>query len=273
MRICRGTSMRRYFEDAGAKALGVPGDRELVRVRDYISDLAVDLRYATANNFTGKVIYDFNGAWLRYGTVKKLALVQEKLQERGFGLLLWDAYRPAAAQFKLWETTPDPTFVANPHKGHSAHSSGGTVDVGLVRLSDGLPAEMPSGFDEFSDAANRDYSDAAPMARENALLLENTMKEAGFSAYFSEWWHYTDMDKYPYEDVEGIALPGSETAMYVPANGALVLFGGPEKGAEPVGEVPAEEKFHILGFAEDFVRIACNGAQGYAAADEVRPAE
>lgn len=73
--------------------------------------------YATENNFTGVRIYDFTDAYLRYGTVKKLANVQKELKEQGYSLKIWDAYRPFEAQQKLWEVYPDPNYVANPANG------------------------------------------------------------------------------------------------------------------------------------------------------------
>ena len=143
---------------------------ELVRVRDYIPNVAVDLRYATEQNFTGQVIYDFTEPWLRWGTVQKLMAVQEDLNVLGYGLLIWDGYRPPAAQFKLWEIVPDANFVANPYNGYSSHSRGNTVDVTLVTLS-GEAVEMPSDFDEFAAIADRDYSDVSEAAAANARLL------------------------------------------------------------------------------------------------------
>ena len=131
-----------------------------MRVRDYIPDIWVDLRYAGENNFTGAAIYDFSDAYLRYGTVKKLAAVQEALRGEGLSLLIWDAYRPQYAQRLLWERCPDANFVANPDTGGSKHSSGGTVDI-TICTSDGAPMEMPSEFDEFSALADRDYSDVS----------------------------------------------------------------------------------------------------------------
>lgn len=189
-----------------------PADTELVRVKDYIPDIYVELKYATEDNFTGQIIYDFDEAYLRYGTVKKLAAIQEQLSKQGYSLKIWDAYRPQEAQFVLWEVVPDPTFVANPYTGHSSHSSGGTVDISLV-LSDGTEIEMPTGFDAFSALADRDYSDVSETPRQNALILENTMKAGGFTPYFNEWWHYTDTDKYPYDDVDGIPLSGSDQSV------------------------------------------------------------
>lgn len=171
-------------------------DEEFVRVTDYIPSLYVDLRYASEDNFTGTVIYDFTEAYLRYGTVKKLAVAQRELTGKGLSLLIWDAYRPREAQFKLWEACPDPVYVVNPETGNSGHSRGNTVDVTLV-TADGAGVEMPTGFDDFSTLADRDYSDATDAARENALILEQAMTEAGFEPYWGEWWHYSDSVSYP----------------------------------------------------------------------------
>ena len=177
-----------------------PEDTALVRVRDYIPDIWVDLRYAGEDNFTGAAIYDFSDAYLRYGTVRKLAAVQETLRGEGLSLLIWDAYRPQYAQRLLWERCPDPNFVADPDIGGSKHSSGGTVDITLC-TSDGASVEMPSGFDEFSALADRDYSDVSAGASANAEKLERLMDAAGFDGYYAEWWHYTDRVGYEIEDM------------------------------------------------------------------------
>ena len=174
-----------------------PGD--FVRVLDYIPSMYQELRYATADNFTGQVIYDFTDAYLRYSTVKKLAAVNEDLAQLGLALKIWDGFRPVSAQFKLWEVCPDPTFVANPTKGFSSHSRGNTVDVTLVGL-DGSELEMPSAFDDFSAKANRDYSDTTKTAADHAELLEILMEKHGFYGYFDEWWHFYDNDQYPVEE-------------------------------------------------------------------------
>ena len=119
-----------------------------MRVQDYVPGLFVELRYASAENFTGNVIYSFSDAYLRYGTVEKLAAVQRTVSAEGYSLKVWDAFRPVAAQFKLWEICPDATYVANPNTGYSSHSRGDTVDITLV-YQDGAEVEMPTGFDDF----------------------------------------------------------------------------------------------------------------------------
>lgn len=175
-----------------------PEDHVFVRVSDYIPGIIVDLKYATKFNFVNSVIYNFTDAYLRYGTVKKLQMVQEELQSFGVGLKIWDAFRPVSAQFRLWEIYPDPTYVANPNTGFSSHSRGNTVDVTLV-FSDGTELQMPTGFDDFTRKADRDYSDCDDISTQNAVLLENTMKKHGFLAYSGEWWHYSDSVSYAVE--------------------------------------------------------------------------
>lgn len=176
-----------------------PADEEFVRIIDYIPDAMIELRYATENNFTSQIIYDFEDAWLRYGTVKKIMKVQEELKESGLGLKVWDAFRPPAAQFALWEAYPDATYVSDPNKGYSSHSKGNTIDVTLVN-AEGIEATMPTDYDDFTAMADRDYSDCTVEAAENAMLLEKIMVENGFKPYQGEWWHYSDNDSYHVED-------------------------------------------------------------------------
>ena len=178
-----------------------PADTDFVRIMDYIPDIAIDLKYATADNFTGTVIYDFNDAYLRYGTVKKLAVAQEKLKSMGYRIKIWDAYRPFSAQEKLWQVCPNPRYVANPAKGMKAHNLGGTIDMTIVTL-DGEEVEMPTGFDDFSLKADRDYSDVSETAATNAMMLEQVMTECGFKGYQGEWWDYSDTTAYEAYDFE-----------------------------------------------------------------------
>ena len=153
-----------------------PADTDFVKITDYIPDIVVELKYATADNFTGTVIYDFKDAYLRYGTVKKLAVAQEKFKAMGYYIKIWDAYRPFAAQEKLWQVCPNPRYVANPANGMKAHNLGGTIDMTLVTF-DGNEVEMPTAFDDFSLKADRDYSDVPETAAGNAKMIERVMTE------------------------------------------------------------------------------------------------
>ena len=177
-----------------------PADDELVRVRDYIPTVREELAYATEHNFTGQKIYDFYNAYLRYGTVKKLAAACAELEAQGLGILIWDGYRPVSAQAALWEICPDPAYVSHPVTGSRSHCRGSAVDLTLVDLETGEKLVMPTGFDDFSALADRDYSDCEAEAAENARLLEGIMEKHGFKPYSGEWWHFSDTDSYPVEE-------------------------------------------------------------------------
>lgn len=179
-----------------------PENDEYVLVKKYIPDIYVELRYATENNFTGVKIYDFTEAYLRYGTVKKLAQVQKELKQQGYSLKIWDAYRPFEAQQKLWEIYPDPNYVANPANGMKKHNLGGTVDITMV-AADGTVISMPTEFDDFSLKADRDYSDIEDEeAVKNVMILQNAMENNGFTGYQGEWWDYSDTVEYEAVDFE-----------------------------------------------------------------------
>lgn len=179
-----------------------PEDDEYVLVNKYIPDIYVELMYATDNNFTGVRIYGFTDAYLRYGTVKKLANVQKELKEQGYSLKIWDAYRPFEAQQKLWEVYPDPNYVANPANGMKKHNLGGTVDITMV-AADGTVISMPTEFDDFSLKADRNYSDIDnEEAVKNVMILQNAMENNGFTGYQGEWWDYSDTVVYEAVDFE-----------------------------------------------------------------------
>ncbi len=186
---------------------------EIVKISDYAPDIKVDLRYSTENNFTGKVIYEFDDAYIRCGTLRKLIAINEELAEQGLGLYIWDAYRPVYAQAALYNATPDDkkgTYVASPEGGN--HSKGHTVDVTLYDLETGELLEMPSEFDDFSEKAHPDLlDDDTEAARKNVKILIDAMtKENRFSTIDSEWWHFVDTDTYEISDFDPAKLEEAE---------------------------------------------------------------
>ena len=172
--------------------------QDMVNLAEFIPRIQVDLRYATPNNFTSAIIYDDDTAYLRRGTAEKLKAAQAEFVTHGYTIKVWDAYRPPAAQFKLWEKVPDARFVINPHKGYSYHSRGVAVDITLVDEK-GQEVIMPTGFDDFTARVDRDYSDLDQETAANARFLEEIMVKHGFSSIYYEWWHFIDSnkDKYP----------------------------------------------------------------------------
>jgi beta-N-acetylhexosaminidase/D-alanyl-D-alanine dipeptidase len=160
----------------------------LVALDEAFPSLRVELRYATPANITGRPIYPAGRAWLRPETVQGLKTVQQKLRKHGLQLVILDAYRPAWAQEPLWKAFPNADFVAPP-RALSRHSRGTTVDVTLADLRGGS-VPVPSGFDEFTKAADHDFSDLSPASRRNATALRDAMFSSGFSGVPAEWWHY-----------------------------------------------------------------------------------
>lgn len=246
-----------------------PKDGYMVKVTDYIPDIAVDLRYATENNFTGERIYAFEDAYLRYGTVKKLMAVQSELRGMGLGLKIWDGFRPVSAQFSLWEVCPNPAYVANPNTGHSSHSRGNTMDITLVDAS-GNEVAMPTGFDDFSALADRDYSDCSPEAAEKARLLQSVMEKHGFTGYYAEWWHYTDTVGY---DLEHVFDPALIASRYAECDEFISLRSGADVSAETLARIPAGGEFTLLGRSGDFSYVEYLGLRGWVLTEYTKETE
>lgn len=242
-------------------------DSEMVNVLDYIPDLVVDLKYATSDNFTGKTIYSFTEAYLRYSTVKKLMLVQKDLRQQGLKLKIWDGFRPVSAQYKLWEAYPDPAYVANPETGYSSHSHGNTLDVTLVNASN-EEVEMPTGFDNFTALADRDYSDCTETAAANAKILQETMVKHGFSGYEKEWWHFTDNDGYA---VVEYFDPSVMSSWYADCNQFINLRINPDATSASIAQIKANERFILLGWSDRFAYVEYEGIRGYVNGDYIKP--
>ena len=185
-----------------ASAVMATPDERLVEVTpEIIPGLVLDLRYASTNNITGKALYPEARAYLRPETIQKLRKVAKNLQEEGYRLVIWDAWRPASAQKALWEAKPEGRFLTPPSK-ISRHNRGTSVDVTLADKN-GKILEMPSDHDEFNAKADEDFSDVSKEVARRARILRNAMFNAGFSGVPDEWWHYDLRDWRDYEPIEG----------------------------------------------------------------------
>jgi len=161
----------------------------------------LELRYATPYNFTGKQLVPAPRAFLRRDAADALAKVQADLAERGLGLKVWDAYRPLSVQQKMWDLIRDDRYVSDPAKNAGRHTRGTAVDVTLVDKL-GRELEMPTDFDDFSEAAHADAA-ATPEATRNRAILQAVMTRHGFEIYPHEWWHFDlkDWKDHPPMDV------------------------------------------------------------------------
>lgn len=174
-------------------------DGDLIDVQGAIPDAVLDLRYATADNVTGKPLYPAAHCKLRRAVVARLAKAARALRAQDRRLLLWDCYRPLSIQRELWKRVPDPKYVADPRVG-SKHNRGAAVDVAVVDRA-GKPVALPTRFDEFTVAAHRDHALAGDGGGE-ARTLEKAMTDAGFVPLATEWWHFDapDFTSYPLSD-------------------------------------------------------------------------
>ena len=174
----------------------------LVRVLDIDASLSIYLKYATDDNFTGQRVYPEDApALLALETALKLKSANERFEEDGYRIRIWDGYRPRSVQEIFWNLVPDPRYVADPAKG-SIHNRGASVDVTLEDLK-GNALEMPTDYDDFSEKASRNYQGSSEKARENMLYLTRIMEESGFTGLPSEWWHFDDKSRtHPLLDVD-----------------------------------------------------------------------
>lgn len=161
----------------------------LVEIAPPAFDLDLDLRYATADNVTGRPIYAADApAYLLPEAAELLGRAIALAQPLGYRFKIFDAFRPSEAQWRLWNTYPSDEFVADPRRG-SPHSRGAAVDLTLLD-SDGRELEMGTGFDSFTPQAHHARTDISLAAQRNRAVLLGIMSAAGWDFFKNEWWHY-----------------------------------------------------------------------------------
>lgn len=169
--------------------------RDLVDVRALLPDISCGLRYATADNITGQVLYPPDMPCLLHrATAKKLAHAHDLLRQQGFGLRIWDAWRPPEVQTELFrhgEKSGRATLFVNPREAWSFHCSGTAVDLTLVD-SAGREIPMPSNFDETEPLPHAVQPVSSERVLANVARLRDAMLQAGFTTIELEWWHFDD---------------------------------------------------------------------------------
>jgi D-alanyl-D-alanine dipeptidase len=168
---------------------------DLVELSRLDASIHLDVRYATSNNFTGRKQYAEARAFLQRPAAEALVRAHRTLKAQGYGLLIFDGYRPWSVTKVFWEVTPPDKrkFVANPERG-SRHNRGCAIDVGLYDLRTGKEIAMPSAFDEMSERAAADYKGGATEQRRTRSLLRQAMEKEGFKVNPDEWWHFDFQD-------------------------------------------------------------------------------
>lgn len=170
-------------------------DTEFVDIKKIEPSIVIDLRYAGSNNVAHRPLYPpGTPALVRAGVAQRLKIVQDYLRKKGYGLKIWDAYRTRSSQEKLWQTTHNRSFVADPKEGRgSMHIRGAAVDATLVDAA-GNDVPMPTDFDSFTPAALLEYPGKNPAVRANLKLLQKAMAHGGFYGLRTEWWHFCAPD-------------------------------------------------------------------------------
>ncbi len=177
---------------------------DLVEIAMLDSSIRLDVRYATANNFLGRPVYAEARAFLQRPAAEALVRVHRALAARGYGLVIFDGYRPWSVTKAFWDATPadKKQFVADPAQG-SRHNRGCAVDLTLFELATGKAVSMPSEYDEMTERSHIQFAGGPEEPRARRTLLHDAMKAEGFSVYPPEWWHYDyrDFRSYPVLDV------------------------------------------------------------------------
>jgi CubicO group peptidase (beta-lactamase class C family)/D-alanyl-D-alanine dipeptidase len=193
-----------------ARQASPPHEPRAFRKPDFVELTALDptiktdIRYATTNNFMGAVFYDKPRAFMQRPAAEAVVHAHAWLRDKGYGLMIHDAYRPWYVTKMFWEGTPPHLrdFVADPELG-SKHNRGCAVDLTLFDLSTGEPVLMVAGYDEMSPRSYPFYPGGTARQRWHRKLLHDAMHREGFSIQPNEWWHfdYKDWDEYPIANV------------------------------------------------------------------------
>ncbi|HEY6802762.1 MAG TPA: M15 family metallopeptidase [Pyrinomonadaceae bacterium] len=192
------------FAQGPPKEPGPFRQSDLVELIKLDPTIKLDIRYATKNNFLGKPVYKQARAFLQRPAAEALMRVNQKLKTQGFGLVVFDGYRPWSVTKIFWDATPEDKkiFVADPKTG-SRHNRGCAVDLSLFSIATGQLVKMPSEYDETTERSDINYECALPETKKMRETLRAAMEAEGFAVYEPEWWHYDykDWKEYPIGNV------------------------------------------------------------------------
>lgn len=185
-------------------------EKGFVYLDEMLPGVRWDAKYATWDNFTGKPVdgYLANRVVGTYELATALQKVEEQAAALGYGLLLWDGYRPqrAVRSFLRWADQPEDSRTKTKHypridradmvmsgyvAAKSGHSRGSTIDLTLYDLYSQELVMMGSDFDFMDELSHHEAKGVTMAESVNRRLLRSLMEENGFVAFSSEWWHYT----------------------------------------------------------------------------------
>ena len=177
---------------------------ELVELQRLDPTIRLDIRYATPNNLAGRPVYTQARAFLQRPAAEALVQVNQELAPLGYGLLVFDGYRPWSVTKLFWDVTSKQNrgFVANPRKG-SRHNRGCAVDLSLWNKATDQEVPMTGAYDEMSPRSYAAYAGGTPEQRAARDLLRSKMEQHGFKVLPAEWWHfdYQEWPSYPIQNM------------------------------------------------------------------------
>ena len=186
--------------------------KKLVDLKKLDDEFQLDIRYATTNNFMRSKFYKNERAFFNMSAADRLIEAKNELKELGYGIIIYDAYRPWFVTKMFWEGTPENLkhFVANPENG-SSHNKGCAIDIGLYDIKTGESIVMISGYDEFTERAYPNYMGGSKKQRDIRDMLIQVMERNDFTVYEYEWWHFnyngcdSGIMNYSFEELDSIS--------------------------------------------------------------------
>ena len=186
--------------------------KKLVDLKKLDDEFQLDIRYASTNNFMRSKFYKNERAFFNMSAADRLIEAKNDLKELGYGIIIYDAYRPWFVTKMFWEGTPENLkhFVANPENG-SSHNKGCAIDIGLYDIETGESIVMISGYDEFTERAYPNYMGGSKKQRDIRDMLIKVMERNDFTVYEYEWWHFnyngcdSGIMNYSFEELDSIS--------------------------------------------------------------------
>jgi D-alanyl-D-alanine dipeptidase len=205
-------------EETNAATTPEEDSSDFVLLSEAVPNAILEIRYYSTYNFVGERIdgYKEPVALLTKEAATALKAVSDDLEEQGYRLKIFDAYRPQMAvdNFVEWAEDVDDTkmkeyFYPELDKSvlfdqgyiaeHSGHSRGSTLDLTLFDMKTEKEVDMGGTFDYFGELSHPDYTDITDEQYENRMILRNAMTKHGFKPLAEEWWHFT-LENEPYPD-------------------------------------------------------------------------
>ena len=165
---------------------------EMVNLENFVPGIKPDIRFATKNNPSGRNLYPSAEVFVRRPLAVSLNIIQETLNRRGLGLIIFDAYRPYSAAKRINIQMKDSKYERL-FENSINHSRGASVDVSLIDLSTGEEIQMPSDYCQNNPAAKVSFKDLPDNVLENRNILIEVMQQHGFRVNPNQWWHFDFM--------------------------------------------------------------------------------